>query len=61
MENINIVVEYLKKIKWETVYDSFKPEFKRMWVTLNNPLRDLHARYNKLVKLRIVANNIEAK
>ena len=56
-----MVVGYSRKIKWETVYDSLKPKLKRMWVTLNNPLRDLHARYNKLAKLRTVADDIKAK
>ena len=55
------MVGYSRKIKWETVYDSLKPKLKRMWATLDNPPRDLHAKYNKLAKLGTVADNIEAE
>ena len=61
MQNINMVAGYSRKIEWETVYDGLKPELKRMWATLNNPPRDLHARYDKLAKLRTVADDIKAK
>ena len=56
-----MVAGYSRKIEWETVYDGLKPELKRMWATLDNPPRDLHARYDKLAKPGTVADDIEAE
>src|SRR5947209_12137613 len=61
MQSINIVAGYSRKIEWETIYDGLKPDLKRMWATLNNPPKDLDAKYVKLTELGAVVDDIEAE
>ena len=60
MQSINLVAGYLEEFEWETVKDGLKPELKKIQAMKDSEPEDLQARYDKLAKLGIVLDEIEA-
>jgi len=61
MQSLNLVAGYPERIEWETVYDGLKPKLKEMWAMKDSRPKDLQARYNQLVKLSAVLDDIESE